>query len=61
MWDGFEIDDRVECVFVDPGNPKLEHTLLDMGKRRRPGFPMLRRGHALNRIAGLLLHRWGAS
>jgi Flp pilus assembly protein TadD len=40
----------------EPENEVLQKLMSDVGRRRRPVFPFLRRGHPINRIAGRIRH-----
>jgi Flp pilus assembly protein TadD len=45
-----------KAASLERGNEVVERLLSDVGRRRRPVFPFLRRRHPINRIAGRIRH-----
>jgi len=43
---------------VDPGDTRIRQELANLGKRRPPVIPFLRRRHPLNKLFGLLMSRY---
>jgi predicted Zn-dependent protease len=41
---------------LEPENSEVQRLLSEVGRRRKPLFPFLRRGHPMNKLAGQIRH-----
>ena len=51
--------DRIDNIYQDPHNKDIMEELKEMGKRKAPAIPFLKRNNFINKFLGMLLDKSG--